>query len=120
MMRKMMFALALIGGTAPAMAQSPRPRPRPPIMNSAMPIRRPQPASRVQGVARRRSFAHPGQDRRDGAAGRREARKSGFPYNRYSFDKTWKVVTDTPRFLSLSGDSYSFTGGAHGSPASMD
>ncbi len=55
---------------------------------------------------------------RDGAAARREARKAGYPYRRYSFDKSWKLVTQTPRFLSLSGDSYDYTGGAHGSPAS--
>lgn len=28
----------------------------------------------------------------------------------------WKLVTDTPRFLSLSGEGYLYTGGAHGMP----
>jgi hypothetical protein len=31
---------------------------------------------------------------------------------------SWKLVTQTPRFVSLSGDSYDYTGGAHGQPAS--
>lgn len=56
---------------------------------------------------------------RDAAAARAEARKSGFPYRQYETQKTWKMVTDTPRFLSLSGDIYSYTGGAHGSPGSF-
>ncbi len=30
------------------------------------------------------------------------------------FGKEWKVVTDTPRFLSLSADTYVYSGGAHG------
>ncbi|MFW2851590.1 DUF4163 domain-containing protein [Sphingomonas sp. TX0543] len=55
----------------------------------------------------------------DAAEGRRAARKGGYPFNAYEAQKTWKVVTDTPRFLSLSGDVYSFTGGAHGNPGSL-
>ena len=31
-----------------------------------------------------------------------------------SFEQEWKVVTDTPRFLSLSAERYVYTGGAHG------
>ncbi|MCA8904279.1 MAG: DUF3298 and DUF4163 domain-containing protein [Hyphomonas sp.] len=31
-----------------------------------------------------------------------------------SFGQEWKVVTDTPRFLSLSAERYVYTGGAHG------
>lgn len=31
-----------------------------------------------------------------------------------SFSKEWKVVTDLPRYLSLSADIYLYTGGAHG------
>jgi hypothetical protein len=55
---------------------------------------------------------------RDAAAARRDAAASSFPFNPYDQDKTWKVVTDTPRFLSLSYAAYSFTGGAHGNPSS--
>lgn len=55
----------------------------------------------------------------DAAEGRRAARRNGFPFNQYEAQKSWKVVTDTPRFLSLSGDVYSFTGGAHGNPGSL-
>ncbi|MBB5727269.1 hypothetical protein FHS97_003224 [Sphingomonas endophytica] len=48
------------------------------------------------------------------AADRREAAKSDFPFHRHDATREWKVVTETPRLLSLSGESYSFTGGAHG------
>lgn len=34
-----------------------------------------------------------------------------------SFEKTWEVVADTPRFLSLSASFYAYTGGAHGNGA---
>ncbi len=34
-----------------------------------------------------------------------------------SFEKTWQVVADLPRFLSLSASFYFYTGGAHGNGA---
>lgn len=34
-----------------------------------------------------------------------------------AFDLEWKVVADTPRFLSLSSEFYAYTGGAHGNYA---
>lgn len=43
-----------------------------------------------------------------------EAAKEGFPFRAHSHDMTWKVVADTPQFLSLSGDFSTYTGGAHG------
>jgi hypothetical protein len=55
---------------------------------------------------------------RDAAEGRREAEKSGFPFRAYDASKEWKVVTDTPRFLSLSAETYTYTGGAHGGTVS--
>lgn len=36
------------------------------------------------------------------------------PCRNRSYAMEWKVVADTPRFLSLSGDFSSYTGGAHG------
>jgi len=45
---------------------------------------------------------------------RREAREDGFPYNKHSYSSEWKVVADTPGFLSLSNDISTFGGGAHG------
>ena len=53
----------------------------------------------------------------EAASGRRTARAGGFPFNPYDSTATWKVVTDTPRLLSLSADIYAFTGGAHGNPS---
>lgn len=54
----------------------------------------------------------------DAAAARSESKKGGFPFRAYDTQKTWKVVTTTPRFLSLSSDAYEYTGGAHGNPSS--
>lgn len=45
---------------------------------------------------------------------REEASDSGFPYNKHSSSVAWEVVADTPRFLSLSADISSYSGGAHG------
>lgn len=50
-------------------------------------------------------------------AAQRDAAKGGMPFNSYKSDRTWKVVTDTPRFLSLSLESCDYTGGAHGNSA---
>ena len=48
------------------------------------------------------------------ASDQRDAAKEGRPFHPYTADRTWKVVTDTPRFLSLSLERWEFTGGAHG------
>lgn len=48
------------------------------------------------------------------AEGRDAARGAGFPFNKYSESVEWKVVANTPRFLSLSAEISSYTGGAHG------
>ncbi|APX67147.1 DUF4163 domain-containing protein [Sphingomonas sp. gentR] len=120
-MRKVMIALALIGAASPAVAQVVTREAK--TADYEFSYAYPAAAARIGGLKawldadRARIQAKAA---RDGAAGRRDARQSGYPYHRYSFDKTWKVVTDTPRFLSLSADSYDFTGGAHGSPASHE
>lgn len=48
------------------------------------------------------------------AEDRRNAATSKFPFHRHDAAREWKVVTETPRLLSLSGETYRFTGGAHG------
>lgn len=45
---------------------------------------------------------------------RNTARESGFPFHAHSLETKWSVEADTPRFLSLSSQTYVFTGGAHG------
>ena len=45
---------------------------------------------------------------------RADADSNGFPFNPYSETTEWKVVTDLPRWLSLSAQIYNYTGGAHG------
>lgn len=42
------------------------------------------------------------------------AKKEGFPYRPHSHLQAWQRVTDTPRFLSLSSEISTYTGGAHG------
>lgn len=50
------------------------------------------------------------------AAGRDKAaaEKAGFPYRAHSHLQTWQRVSNTPRFLSLSAEIQTYTGGAHG------
>jgi hypothetical protein len=43
-----------------------------------------------------------------------EAAKDGFPYRAHSSGAKWQVVTDLPRWLSLSAEMYDYSGGAHG------
>ena len=46
--------------------------------------------------------------------GQKEAKESGYDYNPYDSASEWSVVTDIPGWLSMKGEFYSFTGGAHG------
>jgi hypothetical protein len=55
---------------------------------------------------------------RDAAAARRESQNNNFPFRAHDAQKTWQVVTNTPRFLSLSSQTYAFSGGAHGNSSS--
>ncbi len=48
------------------------------------------------------------------ATARRQARSDGFPYNKHSYSAEWAVVTELPRFLSLSNSVTTYGGGAHG------
>jgi len=43
-----------------------------------------------------------------------EAKKNDYPYRQHSSGAEWKVVADLPRWLSLSDEAYTYTGGAHG------
>jgi hypothetical protein len=45
---------------------------------------------------------------------RDDARQEGFPYNKHSYTAEWKRVADLPKWLSLSVDIATYTGGAHG------
>ena len=49
----------------------------------------------------------------DATTGRAEAKDSGFEYHAYASGRAWQMVTETPRFLSLSAQIYDYTGGAH-------
>ncbi|MGH6744808.1 DUF4163 domain-containing protein [Novosphingobium sp.] len=49
--------------------------------------------------------------------GQAEAKKNDFPYHAYSYGEDWKVVTSLPGWLSLSSESYVYSGGAHGMTA---
>jgi len=49
---------------------------------------------------------------------RKEAKAARTPFRAYELQQGWEVVTETPRFLSLSSASYSDTGGAHGNGSS--
>ncbi|MDZ3833402.1 MAG: DUF3298 and DUF4163 domain-containing protein [Sphingopyxis sp.] len=51
---------------------------------------------------------------RDAERDKQSADKEGFPYHAHSHQETWKLVTNTPRFVSLSSEIGTYTGGAHG------
>lgn len=53
---------------------------------------------------------------KEAAAFRAESSKDGFPFRKYDSTVAWSVVAETPRLLSLSAETYDYTGGAHGSP----
>lgn len=55
---------------------------------------------------------------RASAEARREANAARAPFRAYELQQGWEVVTETPRFLSLSSAIYSDTGGAHGNGSS--
>jgi hypothetical protein len=46
-------------------------------------------------------------------AGQEAAKETGLPFSPYDSSVEWKVVTDLPGWLSLSGSSGQYTGGAH-------
>jgi len=46
--------------------------------------------------------------------GRADAEANGYPYNPHSFSKKWQIVTNLPRWLSLSAQVATYSGGAHG------
>lgn len=49
----------------------------------------------------------------DAKEGADDAKKNGYPYNAYSHSVEWKVVSDTPAWLSMSTLVGYFSGGAH-------
>ncbi len=44
----------------------------------------------------------------------KQAEANDYPYRAHSFSKEWKIVADLPRYLSLSGEFATYSGGAHG------
>jgi hypothetical protein len=46
--------------------------------------------------------------------GKEQSDSNGFPYNPNYYSETWKVVANLKRWLSLTGDFSTYTGGAHG------
>jgi len=51
---------------------------------------------------------------KDAREGQAEAKAGGFPFNKYYWSQSWRVVTDLPGWLSLSAAYGNYTGGAHG------
>lgn len=50
----------------------------------------------------------------DAAADAASAKKAGFPFRRHEIINDWSLAADTPHLLALVGETYAFTGGAHG------
>ena len=53
---------------------------------------------------------------RDVAAERINSKKDGYAFNGWGATREWKIVAETPRFLSLSLNGWDYSGGAHGNP----
>lgn len=47
----------------------------------------------------------------------RKARSANTPFNSHDYNRVWTTAGQSPRLLSLTAESYSFTGGAHGNTA---
>lgn len=50
----------------------------------------------------------------EATAGQADSKAGDYEYRQHSLSKKWEVVADTPRFLSLSGNFATYSGGAHG------
>lgn len=113
---------------APAPAASPEPAPSPAAKASRTTLKTdnyefefayPAEAAAIPVLARwldeRRAGLKAELDK-DTAEFRKEAQAGDFTFRPYQSTTTWSVVTDTPRFLSLSAETYLYSGGAHGSP----
>lgn len=55
-----------------------------------------------------------GEVEREAKADQAEAAKNDYPFRKHSSGATWQVVADLPRWLSLSAELYTYSGGAHG------
>jgi Deacetylase PdaC len=63
---------------------------------------------------RKAALADAAKARSAAAADAAEAAKAGYPFRRYDSISDWSLAADTPRLLALAGESYAYTGGAHG------
>lgn len=53
-------------------------------------------------------------ERRTATHDEAESSKSGIPFRKYMTMNDWSLSANTPRLLALAGQTYAFTGGAHG------
>lgn len=53
-------------------------------------------------------------DKAKAARDEAESTKAGIPFRKYDTIIDWSLSADTPRLLALAGETYAFTGGAHG------
>ncbi len=124
MIRPMLAALALIGAaTAQTAPAAPRPQASVIVTTADYEFQSSYPAKVVaipalaaffeeERARIRRQFVN------DAKKGRAEAKQDGRPFIAYDLILNWQIVTETPRFLSFSGNLWGFTGGAHGSGSS--
>ncbi len=120
MHRAMMLALLL---ATPALAAAPRVIPASDLL-----IRQTSPALEWRWRVAPEAGMQPGLLKAMRAAGLQDAakaradaakdaasqKKAGIPFRRYETISDWSLAADTPRLLALAGDTYSYTGGAHG------
>lgn len=63
---------------------------------------------------RKTALAAAAEAKSQAAADAAEATNAGFPFRRHEYIGDWSLAADTPRLLALAGESYAYTGGAHG------
>ena len=115
--------LVLANLVAPALAKAPAPVPASALLIRqatpemawrwrAAPELATQPA--LLRAMRAEAMAEVGKARAAAAADAASARKAGFPFRAYETINDWSLAADTQRLLALAGETYAYTGGAHG------
>lgn len=66
------------------------------------------------GALRAAALKDAAKARSDAARDAASAKKAGFPFRRHAVINDWSLAADTPHLLALTGETYAFTGGAHG------
>ena len=116
-------AIALLAAQTPALAAAPRSVPASDLL-----ISRSSPdidwrwrmapeaatAPALLAAMRGEALKDAARARAEAASDAASAKQAGFPFRRHAASVDWSLAADTQRLLALTGETSSFTGGAHG------